>query len=457
LKEVKMKSNVLLILLLLLASQSFAQFSNYPRPDEGIVNGGMGINWIDGKPHYRISFRPEVSFSEIGIGLDLNLDFDSEGKLRTENFNEASDYLSIIRYVRYGLKNDPVFIKVGALDYYTLGHGSIMQHYNNSPTYDNRRIGLVADIDFGKFGFESIFSSFSPAGVFGIRGYIRPLQLSPASDIPILGNLEVGASYATDMNEYAGVIAGSYNSTLQKFDATSDTGAISIIGFDIGLPLLNSSVTDIILYADYSKIINFGSGVAAGVMFDFNLSTLLNVTAKLERRFNKGKYIPAYFNSLYEIERFKVDSTKLSTDPAHFSSRAKILNESVENMNGFYGDLLVRVLGLFDIYGSYQRLDKKSNSGILNLRTAIEPEEAPFVLRAGYDKINIRSEKDMFTLDDRSYLFTEVGYKPVEYILVSIVYGWTYTPVRDNDDKIISFEPQKRIEPRVSFIYPFKF
>lgn len=447
-----MKSFLLVSIIVLFSANSFSQFSNYPRPDEGNIAGGMGINWIDGKPHYRISFRPEISFSEVGIGLDLNLDFDPEGKLRTENFNEASDYLSIIRYVRYGIKNDPVFIKVGALDYYTLGHGSIMNQYNNSPTYDNRRIGLVADIDFGKFGFESIFSSFSPAGVFGIRGYVRPLQLSSASDIPILSNLEVGASFVTDINEDAGIINGQYISADQEFKVSSDTGAISIYGFDLGLPLLNSSVTDITLYADYSKIAKFGSGVATGVKFDFNLSTLLNITAKLERRFNSGKYIPAYFNSLHEIERFKVDSSK-----GTFTSKALVLNNISETMNGFYGDLLVRVLGLFDIYGSYQRLDKNSKSGILNLRSAIEPEEAPFVLRVGYDKINIKSEKDLFTLDDRSYLYTEVGYKPVEYLLVSIVYSWTYTPVRGNDDRIIAFEPQKRIEPRVSFIYPFKF
>jgi len=441
----------------LLSLQTFAQWDKYPRPEEGVINGGMGMLWIDGKPHYRVSFRPEISFSDIGIGLDLNLDFDSEGKLRTENFNEASDYLSIIRYIRYGLKNDPVFIKVGALDYYTLGHGSIMQHYNNSPTYDNRRIGLVVDLDLGKFGIESIMGSFSPAAVFGVRGYVRPLQLTSAADIPIISNLEVGASFVSDLNKDAGVLAGNYINATEEFKITSDTGAISIIGFDIGLPLLNSSVADITLYADYSKIINFGSGVATGVMFDFNLSTLLNISAKLERRFNSGKYIPAYFNSLHEIERFKVDSTKIATDPDAFSSKAKTLNSINENMNGFYGDLLVRVLNLFDIYGSYQRLDKESKSGILNLRTAIEPEGAPFVLRAGYDKINIQSEKDLFTLDDRSYLFSEVGYKPVEYILVSIVYSWTYTPIRGNDDRIISFEPQKRIEPRVSFIYPFKF
>lgn len=447
-----MKTKVVLILLLIVSYNLYSQWDKYPRPDEGLINGGMGITWIDGKPHYRVAFRPEVSFADFGVGLDLNLDFDSEGKLRTENFNEASDYLSIIRYVRYGLKNDPVFIKVGALDYYTLGHGSIMQHYNNSPTYDNRRIGLVADIDFGKFGFESIMGSFSPAAVFGLRGYVRPLQLTPAADIPIISNLEAGASYVTDFNKYAGVLNGNYDHSKQEFNITEDKGNITIVGFDLGLPLLNSSLTDITLYADYSNIINFGSGVATGVKFDFNLSSLLNVGAKLERRFNKGKYIPAYFGSMYELERFKVDSVT-----GQLTSKAIALNSIDDPQNGFYGDLMIRVLGLFDIYGSYQRLDKDSKSGMLNLRSAIEPEEAPFVLRAGYDKINIQSEKDIFTLDDRSYLFVETGYKPYQYLLISIVYSWTFTPVRGSNDKIISFEPQKRIEPKVSFIYPFKF
>lgn len=76
-----MKIKVLSALLLLISFPSFAQWDKYPRPDEGIMNGGMGINWIDGKPHYRISFRPEISFSEVGVGLDLNLDFDSEENL----------------------------------------------------------------------------------------------------------------------------------------------------------------------------------------------------------------------------------------------------------------------------------------------------------------------------------------------------------------------------------------
>ncbi len=437
--------------LLLFSIQSFAQFYDYPRPDEGYLNGGMGITWIDGKPHYRFSFRPEVAIGNFGVGLDLNLDFDSDGKLRKENFNETSDYLSLIRYVRYGYKNDPVFLKLGALDYYTLGHGTIIHQYNNSPTFDSRKIGLVADIDFGKFGFESIYGNFAQSGVFGLRGYVRPLQFSTAADIPILSNLELGASYVSDFNEYARVDSGFFDQS-GKFVIAKDGGSINIIGFDIGLPLIKSSVTTITLYADYNKIINFGSGVATGVKFDFEGMGLLSISARLERRFNNGKYIPSYFNSLYEIERFKSDSVN-----GTYQNKALALANISESMNGFYGDLLIRVLNLFDIYGGYQRLDKNPTSGILNLRAAIEPEGASFILRAGYDKINIIDEKDLFKLDDRSYLFTEVGYKPMEYIIVSIVYNWTFAPIRDTDDNIVGYEPQKRIEPRISFVYPFQF
>jgi hypothetical protein len=441
----------LLYIFIIASFPIFAQFNDYPRQDEGYISGGLGLNWIDGQPFYRFSFRPEVSLGDFGFGLDLNLDFDSKGKLRTENFNEASDYLSIIRYIRYGLKNDPVFVKIGALDYYTLGHGTIMQHYNNSPTYDARRIGLVADIDFGKFGFESIYGNFGESGVYGLRGYVRPLKFSSAGDIPIIGNFEIGASYVTDFSKFARVDSGYFNQA-GNFIVAKDGGALTVLGIDFGLPLLKTSVTTITLYLDYNKIVNFGSGVATGVKFDFEGLGLLSASAKLERRFNNGKYLPAYFNSLYEIERFQ---SNLSTNS--YTAKSLQLVSITENANGFYGDLYIKVLSLFDIYGSYQRLDKFPKSGILNLRTAIEPEDASFVLRAGYDKINIQDEKDLFKLDDRSYLFTEVGYKPALYLLLSIVYNWTFTPIRDNDDNIVGYEPQKRIEPRVSLIFPISF
>lgn len=445
-----MKISIILFWLIFAFQNLFGQIYKEPKPDEGFLTGGAGLIWIDGQPHYRISFRPEVSFANFGVGLDLNLDFDSQGKLRKENFNEFTDYLSIIRYVRYAYKNDPVYVKLGALDYYTLGHGTIINYYNNSPTFDARRIGLVSDIDFGNFGFESIYGNFAQAGLFGLRGYVRPLKFTEAGNIPVIGNLELGATYASDFDKNAAVLAGSYDPQKGEFVKTEDKGALSIIGFDVGLPIVKSGFTTLLLYFDYNKIINFGSGMASGVKLDLNGLGLVELSAKLERRFNQDKYIPSYFNSFYEIERFKLDTINNT-----FSSKAKALQNVGNDLNGFYGDLLVRVLGLFDIYGAYQRLDKDPKSGIVNLRTDFSPKDGSIVLRAGYDKINIQDEKDLFKLDDRSYLFTEFGYKPIPYMVVSIVYNWTFTPERDSNDKIIGYKPQKRIEPRIYFVYPF--
>lgn len=438
-----------LLLFIILSFSMNAQFTNN-LPNQGYFGGGLGLTWIDGKPHYNIRLFPEIAFSNIGIGLDLNMEFNSDGNIRTENFNEFSDYLSIIRYFRYGQKHDPVYVRLGALDYASLGHGSIIYMYNNSPSYDKRRNGLEFDIDFGLFGFESVYSSFGESGLFGIRGYTRPLQFTELKNVPILGNLEVGATYATDFHEYADVTAIQHDPVANTYSPMIDNGNMAIWGLDLGLPILRAKILNVDVYYDYVKIVDYGDGSAVGVKLDFNGLGLVDVTTKFERRINSEQYMPSYFNSLYEIERYNLDTTS-----GTFRSKAITLANSGGGGNGYYGELRVSIINTFDIIGTYQRLDNDSKSGILHLSTNIAPESAPFVARAGYDKINIQSDKDVFTLDDRSYLFAEVGYKPIPYVLVSMIYHWTFTPERDMDDNIIGYVPQKKIEPRVSFIYPF--
>ncbi|HVO75664.1 MAG TPA: hypothetical protein VMT35_16655 [Ignavibacteriaceae bacterium] len=437
---------------LLFSSLSFAQFDQYPRENRGQIAGGFGPTWIDDEPYYSLRFFPELSLANFGVGLDLRLDIDKNGNLRKENFNEFSDYLSLIRYVRYGQKNDPVFVKLGALDYYTLGHGSIMYLYNNSPSFDARKIGLVLDVDFGNFGFESIYSRFAEAGVAGFRGYVRPLQFTELGIIPIIGSFEIGATFASDFHKYAGIISALYDPAAKTLNITDDKGAINIIGFDLGFPIISNSMLDLTLYLDYAKILDFGNGAASGLMANLRGLGIVTASAKLERRFNGKQYIPSYFNSLYEIERFETNASSQSlTSPVTKAQRLAFMPAE----NGYYGELFVSVLGTFNIFGGYQRLDKISNSGILHLNGEVAPEELPFLLRAGYDKLYIKNEKDLFTLDDRSYLFVETGYRPYPFMVIAINYNWTYTPVRDADKNIIDYKPQKRIEPRVYFMVPF--
>ncbi|MHB8336397.1 MAG: hypothetical protein ACYDEE_03170 [Ignavibacteriaceae bacterium] len=457
-----MKQILLFVLLLFLIKPVYSQEAFYPRPGSGYFDGGMGLDWIDGELYYSFHIRPEIALGNWGVGLDLNFDINKNGNIRKENFNELSDYLSIIRYLRYGEKHDPVYIKLGALDYYNLGHGSIMYQYNNSPSIDTRKIGLVSDIDFGNFGFESIYSTFAEAGVTAVRGYVRPLRFTTLANVPIIGNLEVGGTYAVDFNKYSGVVyVPDYNASAPLINPIinpsplwkpEDRGRMQIIGIDLGLPLINSSLFNLQLYSDFTKIINYGGGVATGIMVEMNGLGILNASAKLERRFNQAQYIASYFNSMYEIQRYQFD-----TATGTFSSKADLLASITNPDNGYFGELDLHFLGVLDVIGSYERLDKTPDSGILHFVANVSPEGMPIVVRGGYDKTNIGAESQILKVDNNSFMYFEFGYKPMPYILVSMLYKWTFTPIRDANNNVIDYQPQKRIEPRVSFIYPLNF
>ncbi|MBM4176034.1 MAG: hypothetical protein FJ213_07665 [Ignavibacteria bacterium] len=444
-------SKFFLIILILIISVAtiFSQISRLPR-DPNQFSGGLGLSWIDGEPYYMFSLSPDIAIGKFGVGLDLNLRINKEGNVRHEDFNTLSDYLSLIKYLRYGYKRDPFYVKVGGLDRAILGQGNIVYYYNNRASFDNKKIGIELDIDFGDFGFESLYGDLSGKGIFGLRGYTRPLHFTPAADIPIIGNLEVGASYATDLNDFSGVTSAMIDPTSRNLKITSDEGSTSIIGLDASLPLLRAKLVDIDLYSNFTKIVNFGSGATAGIGFFFSGLGLFSADLRFERWFNGDQFIPKYFNQFYEIQRFIADSTKGSV-----SSKVLALKNAKTPGNAYYGELVIDLLNFVQIFGSYSRYDKISNSGTLRLETDLSPKDASFVVRGYYDKFGIFDEKDIFKLDDRSILTAEAGYKPIPYVLVSVIYQWTYTPQRDISDKVIGYSPQKRIEPRISFIFPF--
>ena len=435
-----MKSIALVVFVMLVTSVSFAQYATFDQVNRNAIAGGFGVTWINDQPFYTVRFMPEFAFSDIGVGLDLRLEFDANGNLRKENFNEFSDYASIIRYIRYGNERQGFYLKLGALDYTTIGHGSIINAYNNSPSIDARRVGVQWNLNYDNAGLQSMYGNFGEAGVAGIRGYVKPLKFIDAGDIPVIGNFEIGATYAGDFNKFASIDAVNSLNPL----SVSTNGSLNIIGFDLGFPIIQGESASLVLYFDCAKILNFGSGTAAGVMFSTTAIPLVDLRAKVERRFNGEHYLPAYFNSLYELERFNTVTG---------ASKSLVLKNGIPDNNGVYGDLLIRIINTFEIFGSYQKLDNYSQSGILHLWTALEPKEFPFLARAGYDKTNIIDWKDLITTDDRSYVYAELGYKPVPYLIISTVYSWTYTPVRNGDD-IVGYEPQKRIEPKISFVIP---
>jgi len=441
----KLAAVSVMISLVFFVAISFAQqmpSASMLQKDKQSVPVGFGATIIDGQLWYLVNIAPELSFGKLGIGLDLNLRYgpaDSAKKsIRAQDFDEFYDFLRIIRYVRWAQKGDPFYIRLGRLDYSRLGHGFIMYNYRNSSSYDLRRMGVELDIDFDKFGFETVYGDFAGRGVLGMRGYARPLQYTSAADIPIIGNLETGMTYAMDFHRDANRLFNSTNNT------TDEKGSMGIFGLDLGLPLLSMPMIKSTIYMDYAKIVGYGNGLAMGISFDFSGMGLFTAALKYERRWMGDQFLPAYFNALYERDRI------VKQDSVRFMSKAMELN-AVTKSQGYYGEILVSILNTINVVGGYQAPVGVSNAGILHLELQTG-NALPILVSGGYDKKNIGP---LFTLDNNSVLNAQIGYKPYPFLLVSMLYEWTWTEEKDASGNVIGFKEQKRIEPKVSFVINF--
>jgi len=438
-----------LALLLCMAAVVKAQYSDgglgYMGDQRGQIMGGIGFTQINEgdqtKNYISIGFRPELAIGKFGIGLNINLLYSTDnGAIRAKDWNSSYDYLRLIRYLRYGHKLDPVYARVGTLDAARLGHGFIVNYYTNEASYDLRKIGLEFDLDFGPFGFETITSNMGRAELLGTRGYYRPLHFS---EIPILKNFAMGASFARDFDPDG---------------RTRTDDGVSVYGFDLELPLVKSQIFNTYLYADWAQIQGysylkkqsetFGHGEAVGIYTGLgNLFGILEVAARLERRWLGKEFIASYFDPFYEVERFRVagSDTVYKTD---------FLPGLQKETHGVFGELYGNLLGnRVRLLGMLSRLDGQPNSGKMHL-AADAPDLIPAIaVHATYDKMALDKGKDVFTLDNNSVARVGVGYKIKPYLVMYVDYIWTYV------EKVAgsrNYQPQERIEPKLQFVYPLQ-
>jgi len=405
-------------------------------PGQSQVSGGLGVSWIDGEPYYMIGVMPDLQFGKIGVGLDLTLRVDSKtGMIRKVDWSDGA-YRKIIRYVSWGQKHDPLYAQVGQLPMATLGHGLIMYDYNNSASFDDRRMGAELDIDFTRFGFEAIYGDFQAPGVMGGRAYVRPLKFTTLGAIPIIGGFELGATYVTDQNKnsYTIIPPSALNFT---------SGAMSEYGFDAGLPVLRIPFVDVDLYYDYAQFVHFGHGNAAGILGTFHGLGIVTATAKLEHQWIGDRFIPEYFDQFYELDRYQTDNL------GNIIGSKALQLDNTKKSHGWYGQLAIMILGQFEILGDYRGIDHDPQGGLLHLETLF-PNVIPVIaLSAGYDRHTDNTLKDAFKLDSRSLLYAFFGYKPYPFMTVGFNYYWTFIPVNG------TYQVQKRVEPRVMFNFSF--
>lgn len=427
-----MKINFLSIPLLLVVystliySQAFQD--PFHEPEQNTITGGIGMTWIDDEPYTTFTIAPDFAIGKFGVGIYLQFLMDNKNdfKLRKDEYEDGAGILRAIRYIRYGQKYDPFYARLGTLDRATLANGFLVWNYNNGSNYDKRKIGLVADFDFNKFGIETLNSNFDELEIVGANLYFRPFRFME-NPVPILRNIRVYTTYVYDDN-------------VMKIQPSPSTTVLRGYGFGTDIQWLNLPILKSFIYADYGKFVNYGNGKSVGISVIIpEFIGIFGVAARFEKRFLGNEFVPNFFGPLYELNRNLGLVDMLA---------------SAEKKEGYFGELSGHIINRIRLVGNYQRLNGVKRSGIVHLE-ASAPNLIPRIeLRAYYDKYGIETFEDFRTLDFRSVATGEISYRLNRFFVVSTIYRWYWVEQEDEFGNI-QYKPVERIEPRISFSYQF--
>ena len=356
---------------------------------------------VDGKNYQQIGIRAEFPIGKLGLGIDCQILLDDQGNVRKEDWDEFEDYLNLLYYIRWAHKGDPFYIKVGGLDFSSLGYGIILNGYTNMieyPTY--KRIGMEMSFESEKMGGEFFLNDYKEL-IADKPGVLVGARLT----YKLLGDLTIGVSMVKDFNEYNGLrdtdgddvpdgidydmdneeIATELDYWTIDKNAKSDTIALmirdglidpttknemqtyfneklstsTVFGADISFPILKGNGMALDIYGQAAKIKDYGWGFAApGLRFLFGPMKFV-----AEYRYSQDEFLFGYYNSTYELER--ATFIKKDNNSWKIITKEMTLN-AVEKMSGYLVGMGANLGNIVEMNASYQDLSgsKDTNRSI---------------------------------------------------------------------------------------------
>lgn len=378
----------------------------------------------------KLALLPDFSIGKFGIGIDLSLHFRFTGGPEKDQFEVRREdwvpdentsflelYLPKFRYVRYGEKGDPLYIKLGSIDDALLGNGFIMNNYANTLFLPEKRVfGLSFDFDgklfsFPYLGIEYFIGNLAVFDVIGGRIYTRPLA---GLETPVLKELEIGATVAGDRAPY-------HHSEMNNSEAS-----VLIFGFDTRVPILSGDIFSLATFGD----IVFQPGTTGG-MVGIGGRLLSVITYGAQMRFLGENFLPTYFDATYDlfrVEKYLITTGSAQSLPAYtgwfgtlglsFLEDQLVFKVSMDGPIGYPATQTINGIAPENNYVNYPHLRI-----LFLLNQGVIPG---FFFDITYDKKLIRNFADLVS-PEQSVITAKLNYKAGAAV-ISFLYSLRYNP-----------------------------
>ena len=234
------------------------------------------------------------------------------GRLRRADWDEASDFARIIRYMVVGGQEQPFYLNVSRLYDQSFGHGTVVRDYNANIDYNTARLGATLDFNKSAVGVQAMANDLVNPDVIGMMAFVRPMR--PYSENIFWRSLSVGLSYVHGVNlprtlfYEPGLFPPSFDQPIPRVDPNLDLiggrfAHVSMIGGDIEAKLVRTQTSDLKVYFDYQKMLNFGGGATAGSLWRFSYGQPAKraLRARAEVHYFSPDYLPSFFDTYHDI------------------------------------------------------------------------------------------------------------------------------------------------------------
>jgi hypothetical protein len=383
------------------------------------------------------------------------------GGIRREDYDSFADILSIARYIQYAEKplgQEPGvarFGRLGELEEVRLGYGQVVGEYRNTISFDYPKVGIEGSFGTEKALVEGLLSSITHPELFGARGAYWPfLEKSGSRFREALVGATIAGDLSTDgrlVNELAPgvpyVMKGEGNAVASVVPGTSD-GALVIVSVDAGMPIRTAQTERLLAYAELAKIIGFGSGLAVGLN-GTRAQEDLRMEGWFEMRLIGKRYIPNYFNSLYEIERVQSAGVSDELGLTAFNSKRNALAGQDKVQFGTFIAFEASQRRRYRIRASFEEVWNKENGGWFHIDFRLRDRNLPYELRFMFDRINVGGLEDIWSGPSRNGIVRlELAYQFWEKLLLGFRIRQSFEPVEELG-RLVGQTKQTRIEPNV--------
>jgi hypothetical protein len=335
----------------------------------------VGYARLDNSSYLAVSPEIDMLFGEdvrLGLGLPLHVRAYADGfydtgkiKFREHDYDKPSDYARILRFLTIGKKEDQLFLNVSQLYAATIGHGAVVRRYSGNIDTNITRVGAQFDAYAKYGGFEAFVGDVvQPQHFLAGLAFFKPLGWITGPSRETLGWTSIGLSTAMDLaapytlcrntaTRYPqvgesgtapaelGCAGAAYYESGEP--VAQETRRAQVVGVDLETKIVKTENVDIKPYLDYSRLLDIsnangvggkaegGGGLTLGFLGRFNVGDVKVHAFRVvvEGRYFDGNYLPGYFDTFYEVQKFQFITGKadiayepklrtiLGRDPSH--------------------------------------------------------------------------------------------------------------------------------------------